>query len=1155
MFRAFAVFILALLCAGQAFAQQGGRVEIFIDPPLSGRLENVSFDANEDRVLLSDSMGNFQVRRTSDWFVTARPGRDIPGSEPPWRIGNVAAMSPAGDRVVIVDSGVADALAWIEPTESGAFKASTPINLRPAGLDDSFKLAAPEITPDFKWVLVTFIDFPAIPREGQPRAKLPDVKIAYQITARNVAPGGKGQFTTQNAAGETVTIVDGAWTAGTARQAEIVALIERLGQKEKWALASCSFPSSSTIRTLLITLDGRLAIDGVAGLRIVNLAARFGVSPEKFASYPILSLQCSRAGAASWLLYRRPADYDKRELWANDKLYVVRIDAVTGELADIASHTGFSYQQDAIGSKDSLILSYDTRAFFYDSSGKVREFSPSGGTIYAMTFDQKTQRLGIAPQTEYLTHGEYTPWWTKGRMRVVDFIAGQQTWSGPETDCRPEGGVLLLCEHEPGSMDKWFRGIRQIASDKDIPLLSMLGGRKIQDKPVYGSTPMFASRDGRRMIVRVLDSQPADPALPAAARKTTLMWLDLDTGASRPLTYGSEYSELGSELEPAYGFIFSSDLSKHLKVAQSSFIKDHDKTYIGFIDTASTSELASWSYRTADQFARFYSFNPNGTRIAYAVGTDQGDNQLVVIAPDGAARQQIPIGGTLYSTDVAWSQDGKYIYSSEPAGAGSAKVIRRSADNIASAKEWRLPIDGSVSGIEPLNAGRIAVSTDMGAVHVFDEATGREQFRYYALGDGEWIALTPEGYFNSSSSAVEGLMRVRINGKVSGLGNFRERFYRPDIVQMAMTGQALPASLASVSLVKPAPQVAVEPASKRVTTGMVPLAVTLTESGGGIGGMRVLLNDSAVLERDGSGVKAGRQTIEVKLVPGANRIRVAAFNADRSMTSDPADLVVEYVPERREGSTLHVLSIGIQDFSNPVLKLAYPVADAKAMAETLTAGGAGVFDNVEVTTLVTPEETTKEALLAAFKRFESISPNDAFVLYVATHGSVEGGDLSDREFMLYTSNVGLLSTEALRRDAIGQADLTSFIANVPATRKLILLDTCNSGAVGDSIIRRGVEEAGAVKVLSHATGTTILAASTAQQQAVEGYKGHGLFTWVLMEALKGGAAIPGSQYVSNWNVTSYVGRQVPELAQQVFQHKQFPTLNNAGAQFELAKVK
>ena len=82
-----------------------------------------------------------------------------------------------------------------------------------------------------------------------------------------------------------------------------------------------------------------------------------------------------------------------------------------------------------------------------------------------------------------------------------------------------------------------------------------------------------------------------------------------------------------------------------------------------------------------------------------------------------------------------------------------------------------------------------------------------------------------------------------------------------------------------------------------------------------------------------------------------------------------------------------------------------------------------------------------------------------------------------------------------------RCELKRAIGNIPTTKKLVLLDTCHSGALGDALAltTRGLEDDAAVKILSTgAVGSAVLAASSSQQQALEGQKGHGLFTWVVV---------------------------------------------------------
>ena len=134
------------------------------------------------------------------------------------------------------------------------------------------------------------------------------------------------------------------------------------------------------------------------------------------------------------------------------------------------------------------------------------------------------------------------------------------------------------------------------------------------------------------------------------------------------------------------------------------------------------------------------------------------------------------------------------------------------------------------------------------------------------------------------------------------------------------------------------------------------------------------------------------------------------------------------------------------------------------------------------------------------------------LVFVASHGTVDDG-----EYFLITSNVGSTSTHILRQSALSQDDLKVLIANVPATKKLIMIDTCNAGKLGEAIqsavLTRGMSEDTALKILSRAVGSTVISASTSLQEALEGYQGHGLFTWVVAAGLAGAADSDKDGYV------------------------------------------
>ncbi|MDO9288147.1 MAG: caspase family protein [Thermodesulfovibrionales bacterium] len=187
------------------------------------------------------------------------------------------------------------------------------------------------------------------------------------------------------------------------------------------------------------------------------------------------------------------------------------------------------------------------------------------------------------------------------------------------------------------------------------------------------------------------------------------------------------------------------------------------------------------------------------------------------------------------------------------------------------------------------------------------------------------------------------------------------------------------------------------------------------------------------------------------------------------------------------------------------------------------------------------------------KAFRRIHPDDLFVFFVASHGTVDDG-----EYFLITSNVGSTRTEKLKTDALPQGMLKELIANIPATKKLIIIDTCSAGALGEAIqvamLTRGMSEDTAMKILSRAVGSTILSASTSLQEAVEGYQGHGLFTYVLVEGLKGKADKGKTGYVKTTELADYVDNEVPILAEKVFKKAQYPTISISGQAFPIGKT-
>jgi WD40 repeat protein len=511
------------------------------------------------------------------------------------------------------------------------------------------------------------------------------------------------------------------------------------------------------------------------------------------------------------------------------------------------------------------------------------------------------------------------------------------------------------------------------------------------------------------------------------------------------------------------------------------------------------------------------------------------------------------IGGII---SVAFSPDSKYALS---AGTDSNIIIW----DLASGSEWKVlaghTVANSGTSAKFFPDGKQVISAGDASTKIWDVATGEEVASMIAFEDGEWIITTANGYYNSSPKGDQ-YLSVKVKGKDYTIEQLRESFYRPDLVNLALSGGSLK-ELKKVADVKPPPVVAIVDTPKSIDKSDAAVTLKITDAGGGIGDIRLYLNGSAVMLDSTRGVKivASNQneiykTYRLKLSSGLNSIRAIAFNADNTMQSTDAIQEITASFKSIGKPSLYALVIGINEYKNPKLQLNYAVADAALFANTLKKGASPLFEKVQVKKLSSKEETTRENILKELKSMQSLNPDDLFVLYVASHGTIDDG-----EYFLITSNVGSTRTERLKTDAIGQSVFKELISNIPATKKLIIIDTCNAGALGEAIqvamLTRGMSEDTAMKILSRAVGSTILSAATSMQEALEGYQGHGLFTYVLTEGLKGKADKGNTGYVRTTELADYVDTEVPTLAEKIFKKAQYPTISISGQAFPIGKVK
>ncbi len=556
-----------------------------------------------------------------------------------------------------------------------------------------------------------------------------------------------------------------------------------------------------------------------------------------------------------------------------------------------------------------------------------------------------------------------------------------------------------------------------------------------------------------------------------------------------------------------------------------------------------------------------FAFSPDGGRILFP-----GDNKTIVLADTatGAVIKRF-VGQRDIVYDLEFSVRGDRFVST-----GAEEAFRlwdtddgRIVTTFAGHENWVRTASLSRDGKRVLSA-----SSD-NTIRSWDAATGRERAKFLSFTDGEWVVITPEGYFNASANGAK-YLNVRVGNRVYGVDQFYSKFYRPELVQLALAGRNIPKgeTLGDILASKPAPSVRIaSPAPGISVSGSsVTVTVRVADNGGGIGNVMIHINGAQVANETRAVAVKGKTapgeqafSFTVPLLEGRNDIRAIAFNRDNSMESVPAEVSVNS-RAAMDKPNLHALVIGINEYKNKSISLNYAVSDARAFAEALKKTASPLFAGVDVRVLATPAETTREAIGKAFAGMRAkVKPNDLFVFYDASHGVVDVVD-NEEQYFLLTSNVFLLSSRHLGRDAISQKELAGLIGGIPAQKKVVVLDTCNAGKGGKEIQvallqqTRGLTDATAVKLLQRAIGSAVFSASSDTQLALEGYKGHGLFTYVLIEGLKGKADIKNDGYITVLGLADYVEGEVLRLSEEVFKRQQTPTIQT-GANFPIGKTR
>ena len=260
------------------------------------------------------------------------------------------------------------------------------------------------------------------------------------------------------------------------------------------------------------------------------------------------------------------------------------------------------------------------------------------------------------------------------------------------------------------------------------------------------------------------------------------------------------------------------------------------------------------------------------------------------------------------------------------------------------------------------------------------------------------------------------------------------------------------------------------------------------------------------------------------------KVRLVATDAEGSEGIREFSLVRQRPPANL--GRRWALIVGIEDYHDPdINNLTYSVDDTRALYEVLTDPERGGFDPQYVRLLT--EDVTDEALqptrrniLSSLRNWlRGTQPEDMVLFYFSGHGIA---DKQGKPYLVAVdSTINLLEDTAVSMERVNQ-----LLNEIRAKKQVVILDSCHSGVLLNA---RATQPRGDIfdPLFTSAEGRMTLASCGADEQTFEDSdKGHGVFSYYLVEGLHGKADSDIDGIVSATEVSNYVYNQVREWAWQ-----------------------
>ena len=471
-----------------------------------------------------------------------------------------------------------------------------------------------------------------------------------------------------------------------------------------------------------------------------------------------------------------------------------------------------------------------------------------------------------------------------------------------------------------------------------------------------------------------------------------------------------------------------------------------------------------------------------------------------------------------------------------------------------------------------------------GQFKLIDVIKDKTVFTLRLFNKGDWLAYTPEGYFDASKKGRESLYYV-YDDEVILYSQIKERLWEPGLIKKLMKDPDYYKGLE-------VGEFSLYPKSKiRLIENTDSVDIKLIPTSGGIGRVSLYINGKEVIED----INTNREKhLTISLLDhedylyryGINQIGIQTHNKEDWISSrinylyldtklDAAkdtisDLVafIETIEQERDHSPikkpgLFGLFIGTSNYDNPDLKLEYADDDAIALDTAFQLIGKDLYDENRFNlTQLTSSSGSVDALsnrknilnaLAYIEEHALI--DDIVVLFLSGHGVTIGDD-----FYYLTAQAGNVNLEndSIRRSqvSISSSEILESLRRIKANKQILVLDACHSGQIAEFLSNNSkalsTSQQKALESLNDKMGTYVLASSEANQKSFEVKQlRQGILTHSLLLGMSG--EIDDTEMIDVVKLLNFASRQTEEVSKNILGTGQRPVIgiSEGGNSFDI----